>query len=684
MKRDTSKSSRVGCILLVIFLFCSFALLPEQIQATNEVTATITGFNVPYAVAVTPNGAYAYVTNINSNTVSVISTATNKVTSTVTVGSAPYGLAAAPNGVYIYVVNTSGGSVSVINTATNTLTATVNVGYRPFRVAITPNSAYAYVANYGSNTVSVINTATNTLTATVNVGSYPYDVAVTPNGAYAYVTNQYGGTISVINTATNTVTSTIHVGFDPFGVAFTPNGAYAYVTEYSSVSGGTNTVSVIATATNTITATITVGENPSKVAVTPNGAYAYVTNQGDATIQSGTVSVISTSTNTVTATIPVGNGPYDVAFTPDGAYAYVANQYGKSVSVISTGTASSGLTSPSNVNFEVSTNLITNNLLTIPDFQKFMTLALPTKLYADDTILIVVTPSNLVQSVKLNFGNVVDQTPVTMTKTSGDTYAYNLKLNDPTAFADFLWSYGFAVGTRNLPGEIFDQLPSEITSRLPRLELLQPRIVSVTITDIYGKSQDMAINKDLPTAENLLPQICDPTTTICVLCPVDLLVTDSKGRSIGAVYDKGTFVENLSEIPGGYYVGEYETDSIKMFILPFSNESYKITGYAFGTGNYNLTVMSTPNQLSYATVNSKSGNIVAGSTLDYSLAISVDGTMSLGEQLANNTSSPPSGIPTSSPGTVQGIFLPIEVVYAIAIVAITAIIAVAIVLIKRK
>jgi YVTN family beta-propeller protein len=344
MKRYKSNALRVRCILLVIFLFYSFALFPQQIQAANAVTATITGFNAPCGVAVTPNSAYAYVTNEGGNTVSVINTATNTVTATVTVGSNPYGIALNSNGVYAYSVNTGSGTVSVINTATNTVIATVNVGYRPFRAAVTPNGAYAYVTNYGSNTVSVINTATNTVTATVNVGSYPYDVAFTPNGAYAYVTNQYGDTISVINTATNTVTATIPVGFDPFGAAFTPNGDYAYVTKYSSVSGGTNTVSVIATATNTVTTTITVGVNPSKVAVTPNGAYAYVTNQGDATVQSGTVSVINTATNTVTATIPVGNGPYDVAFTPNGAYSYVVNQYGNSVSVISTGTVSSAPT----------------------------------------------------------------------------------------------------------------------------------------------------------------------------------------------------------------------------------------------------------------------------------------------------------------------------------------------------
>ncbi len=85
MKHGRAKALKVGCILLLIsFLFCAFALLPQTVQAQNTVTATITVGSEPRGVAVTPNGAYAYVTNEGSGTVSVISTATNTVTATIT------------------------------------------------------------------------------------------------------------------------------------------------------------------------------------------------------------------------------------------------------------------------------------------------------------------------------------------------------------------------------------------------------------------------------------------------------------------------------------------------------------------------------------------------------------------------------------------------------------------------
>ena len=100
-------------------------------------------------------------------------------------------MAVTPNGEYAYVTDLCSGAVSVISTTANTVTATVAVGNYPVGVAVTPDGAYAYVTNDldGGNSVSVINTATNTVTATITVGNDPVGVAVTPDGAYAYVTN---------------------------------------------------------------------------------------------------------------------------------------------------------------------------------------------------------------------------------------------------------------------------------------------------------------------------------------------------------------------------------------------------------------------------------------------------------------------------------------------------------------
>ncbi|MFD1272958.1 YncE family protein [Streptomyces kaempferi] len=101
----------------------------------------------------------------------MIDTATNTVTDTITVGATPFNVAVTPDGAHAYVTNFGSTTVSVIDTATNTVTDTITVGTSPVGVAITPDGNHAYVANFGSNTVSVIDTATNTVTDTITVGA---------------------------------------------------------------------------------------------------------------------------------------------------------------------------------------------------------------------------------------------------------------------------------------------------------------------------------------------------------------------------------------------------------------------------------------------------------------------------------------------------------------------------------
>ncbi len=297
----------------------------------NAVTNTISVGSSPYQIAFAPSGAFAYVTNYGSATVSVINTATNSVTATIQVGSGPTGIAFAPSGAFAYVANGGSATVSVINTATNSVTNSITVGAVPYGIAFAPSGAFAYVTNYDSNTVTVINTATNTVINTITVGSdsleKSVEIAIAQNGAYTYSPNYNTNTVTVINTATNSVANTISVGTNPWGVAFAPSGAFAYVTNY-----GANTISVINTTTNTIINTISVETGPQGVAFAPSGAYAYVNTAG-----SNTVTVINTAINIITNTISVGAGPAGIAIAPSGAFAYVANEGSGTVSVLSAG-----------------------------------------------------------------------------------------------------------------------------------------------------------------------------------------------------------------------------------------------------------------------------------------------------------------------------------------------------------
>jgi YVTN family beta-propeller protein len=81
------------------------------------------------------------------------------------------GIAMSPNGRYAYVSNLGSNSVSVLDTANNTMVKTVLVGTSPGGVAVTPDGAYVYVSNQGSNSVSVIKAASDTVVATIPVAA---------------------------------------------------------------------------------------------------------------------------------------------------------------------------------------------------------------------------------------------------------------------------------------------------------------------------------------------------------------------------------------------------------------------------------------------------------------------------------------------------------------------------------
>jgi len=57
---------------------------------------------------------FAYITNMGSNTTSVIDIANNTVTATVPVGTSPWGVAVSPDGSKVYVANNESNDISVI------------------------------------------------------------------------------------------------------------------------------------------------------------------------------------------------------------------------------------------------------------------------------------------------------------------------------------------------------------------------------------------------------------------------------------------------------------------------------------------------------------------------------------------------------------------------------------------
>jgi YVTN family beta-propeller protein len=131
-----------------------------------------------------------------------------------------------------YITNLGSNTVSVISTATNTVVGLpIPVGLSPLGLVVIPDRSKVYVTNHGSGTVSVINSASNSVSATIPVSASPFGVAVTPDGSKVYVAHDTTpGIVSVIDTATNTVVGLpIPVSASAVGVAVAPDSSKVYV-----------------------------------------------------------------------------------------------------------------------------------------------------------------------------------------------------------------------------------------------------------------------------------------------------------------------------------------------------------------------------------------------------------------------------------------------------------------------
>lgn len=290
--------------------------------ANNKVVATIGVGDIPQGVAVSPDGGAVYVANrcaetfyCGAGSVSVINAATNQVVDTIAPQyfPGPFGVALSPNGAFAYVtIDDRLGTVSVIRTSDDTIVATINVDYGPRGVVVSPDGSRVYVVNTCGKdgdcrhgTLSVIETTTHPyhVIDTILLGRVSAGIAMSPDGSRIYATNELDGTVSVVDTETDKVVATIPVGSIPSGAAVSPDGSRIYVSNWD-----IDTVSVIDAATNRVIDTITTGAYPaypSDVAFSPDGSRVYATNYG-----SDTVAVIDAATNQVVDAIPVGTSPF--------------------------------------------------------------------------------------------------------------------------------------------------------------------------------------------------------------------------------------------------------------------------------------------------------------------------------------------------------------------------------------
>lgn len=188
---------------------------------------------VSHLLALDPKKTLAYVTNINSGSVSVIDLKLNKVIKIIPCGFKTEGIDITPDGSEIWVTNNKENTISVINTATYQITNTLPSGNESLRLKFSIDGKHCLVTNASDGTISVYDQHSKKQIKTIQLHGKttflekllyhtprPVGILIHPNGLYAFVANSNANKIEVIDMKTFTVVSTIGTGKIPDGMAF--------------------------------------------------------------------------------------------------------------------------------------------------------------------------------------------------------------------------------------------------------------------------------------------------------------------------------------------------------------------------------------------------------------------------------------------------------------------------------
>ena len=201
--------------------------------ATRAVLSTVRVGDRPRGIAATPDGTRLFVANEESGSVSVIEAATlTEVTRIALPGDAePYDVAITPDGAEAWVTgHEASGFVHILDTSLLTVAQSVRVGRMPVQVAISPDGTLAYVTNEGDNRLSVLDVWTRSVQRSLTVPS-PFAVAFDPTGARVYVSSRSSpGAVRMIDVASDATLATWEVGEKPEYLRLDPFATRLFVT----------------------------------------------------------------------------------------------------------------------------------------------------------------------------------------------------------------------------------------------------------------------------------------------------------------------------------------------------------------------------------------------------------------------------------------------------------------------
>ncbi|GAB5520777.1 MAG: hypothetical protein RhofKO_30280 [Rhodothermales bacterium] len=318
------RTTSTPLFFLTLFLV---AILPATAQPTTDVLVVV---------------------NRSSHNVALLDPQKREQLALLPAGKGPQEVAVSPDGAYAYVVNRgiypephsdpigldvektwvrdTDHTITVINLATRTVHTQFDLGRftRPHGVWLSHDGSLLWVTAEEHHALLELEATTGTILKVWETPEPAHQVVATVDNRKLYLANTRGYSISVIDRETEHV-KTIPTGQSPEGLALSPDQRELWVPNR-----GDDTISIVDTATDQVVDTIpTHGDFSLQLAFTPDGREVWVSNNN-----SNDLTVIDARTRQRIATIPLATQPLGLLIPPDGQQVYVTLPRHNGVTVI--------------------------------------------------------------------------------------------------------------------------------------------------------------------------------------------------------------------------------------------------------------------------------------------------------------------------------------------------------------
>lgn len=326
----TVNRNKFASITLTAVLSLGVPLVSTTAAQAISVTETADPIDIGgsiYDTETQPNGKFVWVSDNDHGAVSVINAKSKQLSRSIELpaGADPTGIAISTNGAFAYIADYNLNYVHVYDIKKQRLLDGYEVSGRPCDVQVSTNGKFAIVGG-DAGIVNKINLKNGVVTE-LTLGGAPWQIALTKNSKRAFVVDNVNNRVVVLNTQGFSQITTINAFSDPYWAELNSDGSQLWVAD-----NGSNEVKIVNTETYESVASVVVGTGPQSLKFTKDGEWVWVLNY-----TAGSVSIIDSGAIELISTETIGGNPYTMSFSNNGKTAFVADQPELRFFTVSTG-----------------------------------------------------------------------------------------------------------------------------------------------------------------------------------------------------------------------------------------------------------------------------------------------------------------------------------------------------------